>query len=745
MPLKTTAGTHGEAIKGRGAPSNIEGRFEVWSRDPEDDGWFQPGEDEPQRLKTVVHIERAKSIISRHDSPDVGFEQSVNPYRGCAHGCSYCGAPDTPILMGNGRTLALSELRVGDEVYGTRFDGRYRRYVKSRVLAHWSVIKPAYRTTLEDGTTLVTSGDHRFLTDRGWKHVVDNPARPQRAHLTANNELLGTGAFAEGPCETDDYRRGYLCGMIRGDALLRQYSYPRSSGSVEVISQFRLALRDPEALLRAQDYLLDFGIATREFQFQAAVGNRRAMHAIGAASLSRCRAIEALTAWPNEACATWAQGYLAGIFDAEGSFSQTIRRIPNTDAEIIAWTSRCLRRFGFDFALEHSPYTDRKPIDVVRLKGGLREHLRFFHTVRPAITRKLDLEGQAIKSDAKLRVVSVEPLGKAMRLFDITTQTEDFIANGVVSHNCFARPTHAYLGLSPGLDFETRLTAKVNAAEKLREEIAKPGYKVAPIAMAVNTDAYQPLERTQRITRSILEVAHETHHPVTLITKSALIERDLDLLAPMAQRRLVHVTLVHHHAGQRDLAVDGAAGERSGSPAACGEAPVGSRHPRERERGAGHPFPHGCGAGAHPGSGGGQRRLECRLRAAAAALGGAPDLQGVAREAFPAQGRARDGTHPRHARRPRERPRIRLPHGGQGHHGRAPRPALPQGPACASASTVPATSSTAPSSCPRPPAARAASSNKGVRLVFRPSPAFPGARTIGTTGYAPTSGDRFKN
>lgn len=108
---------------------------------------------------------------------------------------------------------------------------------------------------------------------------------------------------------------------------------------------------------------------------------------------------------------------------------------------------------------------------------------------------------------------------------------------------CFARPTHAYLGLSPGLDFETRLFAKVNAAEKLREELAKPGYKCDPLTIGVNTDAYQPIERQYKVTRSILEVARETNNPVSLITKSALIERDLDILAPMAKENLAHVTI----------------------------------------------------------------------------------------------------------------------------------------------------------------------------------------------------------
>jgi DNA repair photolyase len=108
---------------------------------------------------------------------------------------------------------------------------------------------------------------------------------------------------------------------------------------------------------------------------------------------------------------------------------------------------------------------------------------------------------------------------------------------------CFARPSHAYLDLSPGLDFETRLFAKTNAVELLRAELARPRYRCAPIALGVNTDAYQPLERRQRITRDLLEVLAETRHPVHLITKNALVLRDLDLLAPMAAQNLVQVSL----------------------------------------------------------------------------------------------------------------------------------------------------------------------------------------------------------
>jgi hypothetical protein len=179
--------------KGRGAISNPEGRFESRRVASVDDGWestrgaiqddaqaghdaenlAKPDEgDELPPLETIVLPERAKSIITRNDSPDIGFEQSINPYRGCEHGCVYCVQGDTAILMGDGRTRPIADLRVGDEIYGTVRRGWYRRYVKSRVLAHWSVIKPGYRITLEDGTQIVAGGDHRFLTERGWKFVT---------------------------------------------------------------------------------------------------------------------------------------------------------------------------------------------------------------------------------------------------------------------------------------------------------------------------------------------------------------------------------------------------------------------------------------------------------------------------------------------------------------------------------------------------------------------------------------------
>lgn len=108
---------------------------------------------------------------------------------------------------------------------------------------------------------------------------------------------------------------------------------------------------------------------------------------------------------------------------------------------------------------------------------------------------------------------------------------------------CFARPTHAYHGLSAGLDFETRLFAKPNAAELLARELAAPSYEPRPIALGANTDPYQPIERRYRITRGVLEVLARTRHPVGIVTKSALVTRDVDLLGPMAEAGLAKVAI----------------------------------------------------------------------------------------------------------------------------------------------------------------------------------------------------------
>ncbi len=157
--------------------------------------------DAPEAVETRFYEVRAKSILNRvPEQSQVPFRWTINPYRGCTHSCVYCMAGDTPVLLGDGRHKPLAELDIGEEVYGTAFSGRYRRFVKTHVVDKWITVKPAYRVVLANGSELIASGDHRFLSDRGWKHV--RPAEPgtrQRAYLTENNHLVGTGQFAPQP------------------------------------------------------------------------------------------------------------------------------------------------------------------------------------------------------------------------------------------------------------------------------------------------------------------------------------------------------------------------------------------------------------------------------------------------------------------------------------------------------------------------------------------------------------------
>ncbi|MDQ3645243.1 MAG: radical SAM protein [Actinomycetota bacterium] len=483
--------------------------------------------DAPEALDTRFYEVRAKSVLNRVPPKSrMPFEWTVNPYRGCSHACLYCGWAETPVLMGDGRTKRLADIRIGDYVYGTVRKGAYRRYSISQVRAHWSTIKPAFRVTLEDGTELIASGDHRFLTERGWKHVSDTHGCPRRAHLTVNNKLLGTGQFAQAAEDWPDYRRGYLCGLIRGDGHLSNRPYQTPQGERRRINQFRLALTDLEALRRAKQYLEeDRNVVTQEFAFPTM--GRRSMRAIRTARRDNVVAIQELIAWPRSPRHEWCKGFLAGIFDAEGSFSDSLR-ISNTDHEIIDWICSSLRRLGFPFVVE-----DRRlpnGLRCVRIPGGLQQHLRFFHTVDPAISRKRDIEGMALKSSSKLGVVSIEPLRGSHRLYDITTGTGDFIADGVVSHNCFARPTHTYLGLDAGRDFEREIVVKVNAPEVLRAELRRPSWKRRHVAMGTNTDPYQWVESKYRLMPGIWQALIDSGTPGSILTKSPLLLRDLDLM-----------------------------------------------------------------------------------------------------------------------------------------------------------------------------------------------------------------------
>ena len=498
--------------------------------------------DAPEALQTRFHEIHTKSALNRVPGGSrVPFNWTVNPYRGCAHACVYCGSPETPVLMGDGSVRMLEEVRAGDEIYGTRFDGEHRRYTRTVVRDQWSVVKPAYRVVLADGTELVSSGDHRYLTDKGWKFVQRAMAgQGRRPHLTASSSLLGTGGFTAGPAKDGDYRRGYVCGVIRGDGFIRSGVHDREGGTSRHSSNtMRLALTDREALDRTEDFLECFGVTRRAASSQA-TATRQALEAVRVTRGDDVRAIEDLIRWPLSPSPSWMKGYLAGIFDAEGCCREGAMRFATSDPQILGWISASLDHFGFDHVIE-APRTNL--VQNVRVRGGLRERLRFFHLTDPAITRKRDIEGMAITSDADLRVEAIEPLGTSMRLIDITTGTGDYIADGVVSHNCFARPTHEYLDLDAGRDFEQQIIVKVNVPEVLRAELAKPSWKGEHVALGTNTDPYQWVEGRYQLMRGIWAALRDARNPCSILTKSPLVLRDLDLLQEVAEVTTVSACL----------------------------------------------------------------------------------------------------------------------------------------------------------------------------------------------------------
>ncbi|HYS36821.1 MAG TPA: intein-containing Rv2578c family radical SAM protein [Pseudonocardiaceae bacterium] len=457
----------------------------------------------PEFNGLVFHEVRARSVLNRVPSgSSMPFDWTVNPYRGCSHGCTYCLHGATPILLASGRTKPIAELAVGDRVYGTVRQGRYRRYTPTEVLAHWSTEKPAYRIALADGTELVASADHRFLSERGWKHVTGHTTgHARRPHLTTGNKLMGTGRFATPPTDEVDYRRGYLCGLLRGGA---------GAAYRDRVARFRLADADADVLQRARLYLTGFGIDTADTEPTAE-----------------------LVHWPQCPTDQWHKGFLAGVFDVRGGHANRVLRIRNSDPEIVHAVLLALKRFHFGYTVEH-PGRELGP-HVVRLNGGLAEHLRFFHTVDPADTTKRAIDGLAIKSGAALDVVSIEPTGDVLPLFDISTGTGDFIANGVVSHNCYARNSHTYLDLDSGHDFDSQVIVKVNAAEVLAGQLRARTWQREHVAMGTNTDPYQRAEGRYRLMPGIVGALGRSGTPLSILTKGTVLSRDIGLLADVAK------------------------------------------------------------------------------------------------------------------------------------------------------------------------------------------------------------------
>ncbi len=472
---------------------------------------------------------QAKSIINRVPGTSrVPFEWTINPYRGCSHACSYCLAGDTPVLLADGSVRPIAALRVGDAVYGTVGVGTDRRYVPTTVLDHWTTTKPAWRLTLADGTRLVASAEHRFLTRRGWRHLTDGGTG--RPHLTVGDVLLGPGGSAQPPKEDAEYKAGYLYGLVRGDAALvrrrRRAAPVPSPCGVPVPAGARTG-----------------GVDRRRIA-PAAIAGAPAGHGDAVARDDRCapawaRADEYLRdvslpralRRPDAPSDSFDRGFVAGLFDAAGRLDGLTVRLASQSEDLLALAVAALGRLGF--AARHLRPRPFGSLPAVEVAGTLSEALRLWHATGISAPGP-EATGSEVAGSAGATVTAVEPLGLDMPLYDITTGTGDFVADGVISHNCFARNTHTYLDLDAGHDFDSKVVVKVNAGELVRRELGARRWRGQHIAMGTNVDCYQRAEGRYRLMPRIIAALRDHANPFSILTKGTLILRDLPLLRQAA-------------------------------------------------------------------------------------------------------------------------------------------------------------------------------------------------------------------
>ncbi|MFC4459899.1 intein-containing Rv2578c family radical SAM protein [Pseudonocardia nematodicida] len=467
----------------------------------------------PEFAGTVFHEVEARSVLNRVGaSSPVPFGWTVNPYRGCSHACTYCLRGDTPVLMADGRSRPIADLRPGDEVIGTVPDRRgRRRFARTPVLAHWSTRRRAQRVTLDDGTVLVTSAEHRFLTGDGWAHVRPGRCRASsdRPHLRPGTALVGPGADAvPGGERPEGWTEGYLCGLVRADAVrARVTAEPFPSAWVEL-----------EALTRAHHLLTTVRPVPAGGPSLPERGGGRTV---------------GVTAWPARPGAGWSAGFLGGLLDGCGEVTAGVLRIVPGDEALARAGVDALRRLGFRVATEPS---GRPGVRVLRLLGGVAEQLRLVALADPAVARVRDVGGALVEPGPRgePRVVSVADTGEIVPMFDITTGTGDFVAAGVVSHNCFARNTHTYLDLDAGTDFDSQIVVKVNVARVLERELAKPSWAREHVAMGTNTDPYQRAEGRYRLMPGVISALARSGTPFSILTKGTVLTRDLPELSAAA-------------------------------------------------------------------------------------------------------------------------------------------------------------------------------------------------------------------
>lgn len=510
---------------GRGTTLNPANRYEKLHVETEPAERVDPDTpDEP----TQFYRDTSRSVLAENASPDVGFRFSLNPYRGCEHGCTYCLAPDTHVLHADMVWRPIGAITVGDSLVG--FDehstpGVTRKFRKARVEAVWWSRRPTLRM-VTDRAEVTTTAEHRWLPHRDFRWSRTDRLSPGRM-------LRYVPVVADEGID-DDFRIGYFAGLTLGDGTFRSQPGWRSNRVGFPAAYWRVALADDEPLTRSIDHLGRLGVEASLRPFYGGPASRRPMHEVEVRSLRRLATIYALL---TVECDTrsYRRGFLAGLFDAEGHNGDSLH-FSQGDIAVLERARRYAGSLGFVCTLERRVGT----ASTLRLTGTLLERIRFFSTCRPSIARKVHgLFGREMNLDND-PICAIEP-GPVADVVDIQTSTGTFLAAGLATHNCYARPSHEYLGFSAGLDFERRIMVKEDAPELLRATFRSKRWQPEVVALSGNTDCYQPVERRLGITRRCVEVFTEFRNPVSVITKSALVARDSDLFAALAEHRAAHV------------------------------------------------------------------------------------------------------------------------------------------------------------------------------------------------------------
>ena len=354
---------------------------------------------------------------------------------------------DTLILMADKTSKPLAEINVGDIIIGIKkLQSRKIHsliYAQSKVLDKWKRFQTAIEIILENGIKIICSLDHRWLTDRGWKCTTgEMVGTNRRPYLTTSNSIRGIGYLVKTPQVTKDYMRGYLSGQIQGDGLLGFYDYTgrRSERNIDVQYQFRLVQKDFPSVSRTHTFLEHFGVDTNWFNFSMKNKDGTIIQTKGIRTNTRdnFNKIQNLIKFSNKSREFY-RGFLAGIFDSEGygggfrksrNSYYSIIRISNSSEEILFQINKALELFNFKSIMEHSSNNDVK---IVRILGGIGEYLRFFQITDIANKRKINLEGMALNK--RIKVKTILPLPREWEMINITTETGNYLANGLVSHN----------------------------------------------------------------------------------------------------------------------------------------------------------------------------------------------------------------------------------------------------------------------------------------------------------------------